>query len=411
MRQVLTKWCVPAVLGACVVLAAGSGTARGGGFEVPQQGARAAGRADAFIATADDPSAVFYNPAGLTQVDGTQVMGGVMGVFANWDFQGDNGTEQSMNDTAYLPHLYITSDLGTERWRVGFGINAVHGLLEDWGTSGPLAQIVDRARLSVLTFSPAVAYKFDEHFSAGVALNIYYADLHLQRQQVLGPPPIPTGQFNLDGHDWAVGVTPAVHWRIDDRNSIGAYYRSPVTLDVHGEGEVEVPGIPDVGPSRTNLPIHLPQQIGLGYAMRPIDPLTIEADVLWTDWNSFDRLEISSDNPAFNGNQVPADWRSGFTYRIGAEYALNRNWRVRAGYAYSQNAIPNATFTPIVPDSDYHLLAAGIGYGTDRWSVDLSYQFVYREDRDISNAVLSPTIDGHWENTMHTVMLSATYRF
>lgn len=394
-----------------LVIAAAAPAAFAGGFEVPMQNARAAGQADAFIVQADDASAVWYNAAGLTQLHGTEAMVGGIGLFSHWDFDADEGPGQSMNDFALLPHLYLASDLGTERLRLGIGINNSFGLSEDWGDTKPLRFIVDDARLAAINFSPAVAYKLNEHLSFGFALNVYYADLSLDRQAFLGAPPTPEGRFHINGNDWAVGYTPSILWKINERHAIGAFYRSAVSLDIDGEAEVEFGGAPIVGPSRTNLPITLPQQIGIGYAVRPTKPLKVEANVIWTDWGSLDQLRIRSDNPLFDDSQIPADWRSGFTYRLGAQYELTDNWTVRAGYAYGDNAVPEATFTPIVPDSDYHLMALGVGYGIDRWSLDLAYQLIYRESRDIDDSALSPTIDGEWHNTIHTVSLSATYRF
>ncbi|HEV2294508.1 MAG TPA: TonB-dependent receptor [Tepidisphaeraceae bacterium] len=394
-----------------LVVAAAAAPAFGGGFEVPMQNARAAGQADAFIVQADDASAVWYNAAGLAQLQGTEAMVGGVGLFSNWDFHADQGASQSMNDFALLPHLYLSSDLGTERLRVGIGINNSFGLSEDWGDSGPLRFIVDDAQLAAINISPAVAYKLNERLSFGLALNVYYADLSLDRQVLLGAPPTPEGRFHINGNDWAVGYTPSVLWKINQRHAIGAFYRSPVKLNLEGEAEVELGGAPIAGPSRTNLPIALPQQIGIGYAVRPTKPLKIEANVIWTDWGSLDRLRIGSENPLFDDSRIPADWRSGFTYRLGAQYELTDNWTVRAGYAYGDNAVPEATFTPIVPDSDYHLMALGVGYGIERWSLDLAYQLIYRESRDIEHSALSPTIDGEWENAIHTVCLSAVYRF
>lgn len=403
--------CFVSIVAGVAALAAGADAALGGGFEVPMQSARAAGQADAFTAQADDASAIWYNPAGLTQVKGTEVVFGGIGLFSNWDFDAEAGSGQSMNGEAVLPHFYLSSDLGTDRLRVGIGVNNSFGLSEDWGDTGPLRFIVDDAQLAAINISPAVAFKIDEHLSFGLALNTYYADLTLDRQAQLGPAPTPEGQFYLDAHDWSVGFTPSILWKINNRHSIGAFYRSSVDLDLSGEAEVDFAGTPVVGPSRIDVPITLPQQIGFGYALRPMRPLKLEADVIWTDWSAVDRIRIGSANPLLNGSEIPANWDSGFTYRFGAQYELTDEWTGRAGYAYSENAVPNATFTPIVPDSDYHLFAVGLGYGREQWSLDLAYQLIYREDRDIAGSALSPAVDGEWENVIHTVALSATLRF
>src|SRR3712207_5328272 len=104
---------LPALISAAALAAITSPVALGGGIEVPKQNARAAGQADAFIAQADDPSPVGYNPAGLTQVEGTQIIVGGVELFMNWDFDADAGADQSMNSEALLPHVYLSSDLGT----------------------------------------------------------------------------------------------------------------------------------------------------------------------------------------------------------------------------------------------------------------------------------------------------------
>ena len=399
-----------AAAAALASLLAGTPAARGSGFEVPMQGAAAAGQADAFTAQADDPSAIYYNPAGLTQLTGTQFTVGALGLFPRWDFDSDAGGDEMMDEPAVLPHLYLVSDLGTERLRVGIGVFNQFGLSEDWGDDSALRHIVTEAELIVMNISPTVAVRLDDHFSVGAALNIYYADATLQRKAILGPPPFPEGDFEIDGHDWAVGVTPSFLWRINDRHTVGGFYRSPVTLDIRGEAEVGIPGAPNVGPSDTSLPINIPQQIGLGYAFRPVERLKLEADAIWTDWNALDRLRVGSDDPTFNDQRIPADWQSGWTFRLGGEYDLCPHWTVRAGYAYSENAVPDATFTPIVPDSDYHLYAVGLGYSRDNWALDVAYQFIYREEREISGSTLSPLVDGTWENTYHTLMLSATFK-
>src|SRR3954470_11069347 len=53
------------------------------GFRFPNQDAEAIGRGDAFAATADNPSAIYYNPAGITQLEGQNLQFGVHALSAN----------------------------------------------------------------------------------------------------------------------------------------------------------------------------------------------------------------------------------------------------------------------------------------------------------------------------------------
>src|SRR3954447_17615869 len=130
----------------------------GGAFEVLQQGARASGQAEAFSAQADDASAIWYNPAGLTQLDGTNVSAGGYIVVPDEHFKGTLG-ESSNHLVSLLPHVYPETDFGLERFRFGRGISNVFGLREDWGQSGPLADVFTRGHLYTMNIQPTVAYK------------------------------------------------------------------------------------------------------------------------------------------------------------------------------------------------------------------------------------------------------------
>ena len=380
--------------------------ARGGAIEVPMQSARAAGQADAFTAQADDASAVFYNPAGLGQLTGTHVSGGVYYLQPEFHFRATDGATEGMYQPSYLPHLYAESNFGLDHLRFGIGLNDTFGINENWGDTGPLRTLVDKGQLQVIDVAPAVAYEVDEHLSFGLAVNVNYGDLLLTRQVTLGAPPTPEGAFRFRGEAVAASVTPGVLWKVDDRNSVGAYYKSPYSLDLSGRASLRVPGVTQYGPSHADASLDLPQSAGIGYAVRPVEPLKLEADVIWTDWHSVRQLEVSSADPHFNGQTIPAHWDGGFTFRGGAQYDLTRNWVVRGGYAYGQNSVPGSTFSPLVPDSNYHLFAVGVGYAGDHWGVDLAGQYIRREHRDVSDSV-NAAADGSWSNQIFGLMVTA----
>ena len=236
----------------------------GGGIEVPMQSSRAAGEADAFTAQADDPSAIFYNPSGLTQLHGTQLSAGAYYLQPSFAFESNAGQDKRMYLPSVLPHLYAESDFGLERVRFGLGVTDVFGINEHWGDTGPLRTIVNRAQLSVINIAPTIAYRVDDHLSLGVALNVYYGSLDLQRNALLAAPPVPEGRFRLRGSDTSVGFTAGLMYKIDSRNQIGAYYRSPFTLDFNGHAEVTSTVIPEIGPSRATESLNFPQSIGAG---------------------------------------------------------------------------------------------------------------------------------------------------
>src|SRR5579862_8769153 len=63
------------------------------GFRIADQDAAATARGDAFAATADNPSAIYYNPAGITQLQGLNGRVGVYGIVSQVDYEPPAGSE------------------------------------------------------------------------------------------------------------------------------------------------------------------------------------------------------------------------------------------------------------------------------------------------------------------------------
>ena len=80
-------------------------TVFGLGFDNPDQDARATGQGEAFVAQADDASAIYYNPAGLTQIKGTEFTSGTGRVFFPYSHLEGGGSGAEMNTMATVPHI------------------------------------------------------------------------------------------------------------------------------------------------------------------------------------------------------------------------------------------------------------------------------------------------------------------
>jgi long-chain fatty acid transport protein len=404
-RSGLHRWGINT---AVLTLLAIAGQAHGGAFEVLQQSPRASGQADAFIAQADDPSAIWYNPAGLTQLTGTHFLVAGYIVLPSYRFDGPT-SDASMRQPSFLPQIYAESDFGLERFRFGLGVNNVFGIHEDWGSDTPFATVFTKGHLYVINIQPTIAYQLTDSLSVGVGLNVYFGSLSLNRKQLLGPPPTPEGSFYYHGDGWAVGASPALMWKINEQNSVGVYYHSPFRMDIDGPAQVTANGIPPIGPTHSKLPIQLPQSVGLGYALWPTRSWKMEVDGTWSDWSTLQQIQFQSSNPAFNNQAIPAKWHDTWAVRLGTQYELTKNWTIRGGFSYGTNAVPESTFGPIVPDSNYYLFSVGAGYKTGSWTFEAAYLFIYREPRHISNSFYSPAVNGTWSTNLQGILLGVQY--
>ncbi|MEI6085480.1 MAG: outer membrane protein transport protein [Verrucomicrobiota bacterium] len=388
------------------------------GFRNPDQDAAATAQGEAFVAQADNASAIYYNPAGLTQIKGTQSRGGGYVTFRDIKFNGTAANE-SLNDPAYTFNQYLCSDLGTEKLRVGASFNVPFGNGSDWGNNTTFKYQITKSSLQVRAYSGAVAYQITEQFSLGAVFNLYDGKTELERLVSFAPFPVPDGRFRFDGGGQAIGATAGLMYRINDKNTVGLTYRSPFAINFDGSAVVKKDPIGAYGNSPAHARIEFPQSVAIGYAFRPTPKLKLEVDIEWTDWDTLNTSQLHSPNPAFNsgpGTAIAFNWENSFYYEAGAEYKIDDHWTARAGYIFSQNSVPNSTFSPTLPDSNRHVFSVGVGYTGKRFGIDLTYQYSLSDDRTVTgsqdaNADGTGDFDGKWKSSGQALMVSSTLRF
>ena len=387
------------------------------GFKNPDQDAAATGQGEAFVAQADTPGAVYYNPGGLTQIKGTQVSGGGYTTFRDIRFAGAAASEE-LNDPAYTAHFYLSSDFGQEKWRFGFGLNIPYGNITDWGENSSFKYRVTKSTLMVRNYEPTIAYKFNDHISLGVGLNVYDGQTELNRH-VLFSPFLPDGRFHFEGSGQAFGGTAGLLVTIDEHNSIGLTYRSPFAVDFHGHAIVHNDPTGSLGRSPADAEIQFPQTAVAGYALRPTKKLKLEIDVEWTDWETLNQVKLHSPNAAFAtdpNSTIPFSWKDSFFYEFGAQYLFDDHWTLRAGYIYSENTVPTDTFSPTLPDSNRHVFSAGVGYSAKRFDFALVYQYSLSADRNVTGSADTNfdgagDLDGKWKSDGQALMVTSTLKF
>ena len=368
------------------------------GWRNPDQDARATGQGEAFVAQADDASAIYYNPAGLTQQTGTEVTSG--GYF---NFSGSK-LNSTVNDTttAFLPHFYCATDFGKTNspWRVGLGFNVPFG--SKASPDDYFKYQATKSSLAVYNIAPSVAYRFNDHFSLGVDLNIYYGDTMAERIV----PAFGTPLFHFQGDGTAVGTTVGALYKFNDRHSVGVVYRSPFTINFVGSTS-QLPGTPS---TPSNASINFPQSVAIGYAYRPVPKLKLEVDVEWTNWDPLNTVQL---NAGSLSQPFAYNYTDSFFYEFGAQYELNEHWTVRAGYIFSENSVPDSTYSPVEPDADRHVLSVGLGYSIKWLQVDVAYQYSFTDNRTVAGSPGGSLFgsDGNWTSDGHLIILTSTLKF
>jgi long-chain fatty acid transport protein len=403
------------------------------GFGVNEIGTCAVARG--FAATAApcaDGSAVFWNPAALTDLAGLTATVGVarIGIAAEFAqdttgrvFEGDDVVE-------YPPHAFVTYRL-TPRLALGAGVYVPYGLTSAWRDDFPGRFLALRASLQTVYAQPTVAWELAPGWSIGGGPVVGYSTVELSQStdlslQTLAPGltfgvlGVPRGtefaRASLDGSATGFGFNVGVHGRIGETVQLGVRYLSSIDFefddadasfrqietDLTIPADVTIPGGPTIpagtpvdallapqfaegGPLsaqavRTEIAHPWQLQGGVAFAITSRTTLSAEASVI--GWSAFDVLPVDFSNAATPDQELIEDYETSWTLRLGAEHRFMNGWNGRAGFAYSQSPAPDESVTPLLPEQARFNYGVGVGIPfAGRWTVDLGYLRVQGEGR------------------------------
>jgi|ERR1017187_2581060 long-chain fatty acid transport protein len=409
------------VLGLTVI--GGIQTLSAGGYALPDQDAFATARGEAFVATADNPSAIFYNPAGITQLDGSNVRGGLYGIYLDPSYQRPGGSQSyNIDDKLHaIPQLFYTYSLQDKDWPVtfGLGVYAPFGLSEKWPQDTGFRTVATEGALKYYTINPVIAYKLPWNLSIAAGLMVNYANVDLRQ----GLTPIPNNDlFRFKGDDWALGYNLGLMWQPIKQISLGANFRSATRMDLSGQTTTELNGVLPATYSSASANYPFPLQATAGISYRPTEKWNLEFDAEYTDWSSLGNLTIhqSSPNPVMPLSNIPLafDWQSSWYYEFGATRYFDNGWHVSAGYIFNENSVPDAHYIPVVADVDKHFFSLGTGYKGKHFNFDIAYQLGYGPDHSVTGSAAPlgypasyHPADGTYSFLSHAVSISAGWRF
>jgi len=381
------------------------------GIRIADQDPLATARGNAFAATADNPSAIYYNPAGLSRLEGHNATVGGYGVTltSTYDSPATTSDVSTESDFEMLPQVYYAYSGRAVPLSFGLGLYSPYGLGLEWPENTGFRTLAKEGRIVYLTFNPVVAWRILPTLSVGAGVTVNWSQATLKR----GLGFVAGDEFKFKGDDTDVGFNAGVLWQPHPQHSFGANYRSATTLEFDGESRATLPGFSVSGPASARL--RFPQHVVVGWSYRPTTNWNFEVDVDWTDWDSLDTVVLKQRVSGFPA-EVPLsfNWRSSFFYEFGVTRQFEHKFSVSAGYIYSENSVPDSSFNPVVPDSDRHIFSVGIGqkYNQLRW--DAAYQLAYGPTRTVNNSPISPSgesADGRYEFLSHAFSLSVGYTF
>ena len=419
------------------------------------QGAVAAGQGNAFVAQADDASAIHYNPAGLSQAKGVQVVTGTALLGGSIKSNSSTGIDSRGDfggSIAFPPpsHTYVSANLGSLGWdrlsnaTVGIGLTSPFGLNTRYPVDGPFNTAITSAALPLIDIKPTVAYKINDQLAIGVSADIYTFASFLGQGQIeqkqVGVGPLSGASVELNGTGTGAGATVSLLYtplRNGDGKpiaSIGLVYRTQAVVPLSGSQLVNGTTVADAS---TNLV--LPQVYTGAIAIWPVRTTErewkVELDVEYVGWKSNRNLDVQLSSGGIIPQ--PQQWKTVPVVAIGTEYKwLNPAWlphwdvAVRSGYTRTEDPVPDTTFNPGVISLSSNTLSMGAGFlckGQGRFlgmvpcggvsalwpkaiGLDVAFQEWFYESRTVASN-LNPTVDGTYHAYVHLGTVSLKMQF
>lgn len=380
------------------------------GVRIPNQDAEANARGNAFVATANNASALYYNPAGITQLKGHNLQGGVMNYIGiNYDYESLSGTESETEfEVLPVPQIYYAFTPKDSPLSFGVGLYAPFGLGIEWPEDSGFRTLAIEARLNYITFNPVIAYRILPNLSIAAGPNVNYSKIEFRQ----GIGIVPGDEFRYEGDDFGFGFNAGLLWEMTPQIFVGANYRSGSKINYRGESELR----PFAQPTGSSLEVDFPQMISGGVSFRPSAGWNIEFAADWTDWSSIDTLVIKEGNPLAGGDStLPLNWRASWFYHFGLTRYFGSGFFASLGYFFSQDSTTERNYTPFVPDSDIHVGSVGAGYRGPRWYWAFAAQLFFSEwhevDEHQTTSLIGETANGKYRLLTPGVTFSLGHRF
>lgn len=422
MKKVLMMILV-CLLPASMVMAAG--------FSIGEFGARSSTMGNAAIAQAYDASVLFYNPAGLGFLQGSQVYGGVSVIFSSAKFA---GASPVFSDTVYDAKKQVFPPIGlygthrfSEKFSAGLSVTTPFGLGLAWEDDFPGRFISKDVTLETFYITPVVAYTINPNLSISAGLDVVMSNVNLQRNLLLfnSVPGTGTevGEVELDGGgDPAVGFIGGIMYK-NDKLGVGAMYRHKVTLKFNEASAnftvkdgIEPPGLAAVAEGlfvdqKGSAEINIPNYFAVGIYYKILEQLGAEIAYAWYGWSTFEKIELKFEDERLN-QTIPEEYKDEYQIRIGAHYDITPQFQLRAGYIYDRTPQPIQSVSPLLPDDTRGDYTFGIGYKTGKFQIDAGYMFVdigKRSTVENGEGMNDNGFNGEYNSRADILMLSLGY--
>ena len=405
-------------------------TAYASGFALIETSASGMGQAFAgAAAVAEDPSTIYFNPAGMMYLEGSQLTLGVHVIDSNAHFEDKGSTDLTVygvpqgnrggnaGDTFFVPNFYYVRDFG-DKYKIGLGINAPFGLGTEYEDSWMGRYTSTNSEVQSINFNPSIAFRANDKLSIGLGFNIQHMKAKLENKIYLGPGS-PDAHSKIEGDNWEMGFNLGFIYELTPTTRLGVHYRSEISQTLEGDAEFR----PQVAPILVNRKVHAsldtPSTFSISMTHQLNDRLTLLGDVTHTKWSNFEELKVVIDDLGVPLSTVDENWSDSYRVALGLKYQYSDRWILRTGIAHDETPIDDDYRTSRIPGDDRIWLSFGASYSPDdNLTIDIGYAHLWVDEAKIEEEFnIIPgdpkegTLKGEFDADVDILSVQATWKF
>lgn len=394
----------PRLIPALVALAF-SGSTLASGFQLIEQNASGIGNAYAgSAAVAENASTIFFNPAGMTQLQAHEYSLGISAVKPSFKFTNNGSTVPILGPVSlagnggdggsmgFIPNGYLSWALNKDVY-LGVGLSGPFGLMTEYDNTWLGAAQSTKFEIKTYNINPSIAYRVNDKLALGFGLNWMRMEAeYVKRAAAATIAPMATLNADDDSWGWNIGAL----YHVSPTTKVGVSYRSQVKQNLTGTLKTSS-GLS----SGAKADITLPDTLIVSVVQKLNSDWEMLGDISWTGWSSVPKVDILSSlanqtlNTAFNDT-----WR----IAVGANYQLNNAWKLKFGVAYDQTPVPDAAHRLVsLPDNDRTWISFGAQWKPSKeGTLDIGAAYLFVKDTDINavSASTGTTVKGSYDSSV-----------
>ena len=303
------------------------------------------------------------NPAGMTGLDKSEILAGFQVVSPKIEFDssnastGNGGDGGNAGNTVAIPSFFYVNAV-TDRLRLGVSSAGLMGGGVDYGDGFTGRYATTLAELGAVGISPAIGFKVNDRFSVGAGVSIIYTRFDMDVAINQGTKP--DGKFKIvKADDWGYQPYLGLTWHVTDRAMLGLVYRAEMDVNLEGDVKIHDWRLPVPKPKANSIDVDWdnPQTAKLGLRFRLDDKNTLFTSAGWEDWSKFSNNTLALEGGALNP-EIRLDRKFDDTWNAGIALAHQEGGHATSiGVSYESSPVSDSDRTLDLPFEELYKLS------------------------------------------------------